>query len=53
MCNKALPCHHFLTIHKVRNLTGLLDCTTAWVCAEVPDAILVSAQAASNCNEGL
>ena len=27
--------------------------TTALVCSEVPDAILVSAQAASNCNGGL
>lgn len=31
----------------------LLDLTTACVCAEVPDAMLVKAQAASNCNEGL
>lgn len=37
----------------VRKLIYLLDCTTAWVCAEVPDAMLVNAQAASNCNEGL
>lgn len=34
-------------------LQYLLDCTTAWVCAEVPDAMLVNAHAASNCNEGL
>lgn len=27
----------------------LLDWTTAWVCSEVPDAMLVRAQAASNC----
>lgn len=31
----------------------LLDWTTAWVCSEVPDAMLVSAQAASNCRDGL
>lgn len=31
----------------------LLDLTTACVCVEVPDAMLVKAQAASNCNEGL
>lgn len=31
----------------------LLDLTTACVCAEVPDAMLVKAQAASNCNDGL
>lgn len=34
-------------------LKHLLDCTTAWVCKEVPDAMLVKAQAASNCKEGL
>lgn len=32
---------------------NLLDLTTACVCADVPDAMLVKAQAASNCNEGL
>ena len=26
------------------------DCTTVLVCSELPDAMLVSAQAASNCN---
>lgn len=31
----------------------LLDLTTAWVCADVPEAMLVRAQAASNCKEGL
>lgn len=31
----------------------VLDCTTAWVCSDVPDAMLVKAQAASNCREGL
>lgn len=30
-----------------------LDLTTACVCSEVPEAILVKAHAASNCNEGL
>lgn len=34
-------------------LNHLLDLTTACVCADVPDAMLVKAQAASNCNEGL
>jgi len=28
-------------------------CTTAWVCAEVPEAMLVSAHAASNWSDGL
>lgn len=32
---------------------NLLDLTTAWVCADVPEAMLVSAQAASNWREGL
>jgi hypothetical protein len=27
--------------------------TTAWVCSEVPEAMFVSAQAASNCNAAL
>lgn len=31
----------------------LLDCTTACVCSEVPEAMLVKAQAASNCKDGL
>lgn len=31
----------------------LLDWTTAWVCSEVPEAILVRAQAASNWRDGL
>lgn len=31
----------------------ILDWTTAWVCSEVPDAMLVRAQAASNWREGL
>lgn len=31
----------------------VLDSTTAWVCSEVPDAMLVRAQAASNWREGL
>lgn len=29
------------------------SCTTAWVCSDVPDAMLVKAQHASNCSEGL
>lgn len=37
----------------IKYLKHLLDCTTAWVCKEVPDAMLVKAQAASNCKEGL
>lgn len=32
---------------------NVLDCTTACVCSDVPDAMLVRAQAASNCREGL
>jgi len=32
---------------------NLLDLTTAWVCADVPEAMLVRAQAASNWREGL
>ena len=31
----------------------VLDCTTAWVCSEVPEAMLVKAQAASNWRDGL
>ena len=31
----------------------VLDCTTACVCSEVPEAMLVRAQAASNWRDGL
>lgn len=34
-------------------LLDLLDWTTACVCSEVPEAMFVKAQAASNCKEGL
>lgn len=36
-----------------RTEVNLLDLTTAWVCADVPEAMLVKAQAASNWREGL
>lgn len=36
-----------------RTGVNLLDLTTAWVCADVPEAMLVRAQAASNWRLGL
>ena len=39
--------------NKLRNKGTALASTTAWVCCDVPEAILVKAQAASNCKEGL
>lgn len=41
------------SIWKTERGVDLLDLTTAWVCADVPEAMLVRAQAASNCREGL
>lgn len=40
-------------MRKCKRGEHLLDWTTAWVCSEVPEAMLVSAQAASNWREGL
>lgn len=39
------------SLRKLKNI--IPACTTACVCADVPDAMLVKAHAASNCNAGL
>ena len=49
-CSQTFCCGDF---SKLRNKGTALASTTAWVCCEVPEAILVKAQAASNCKEGL
>jgi hypothetical protein len=38
---------------KMKQYEQIPALTTAWVCAEVPDAMFVNAQAASNCKAGL
>lgn len=54
----ALRGRYFCGSCAARSIDGqtpedLLDWTTACVCSEVPEAIFVNAQAASNCKEGL
>lgn len=44
---------HLARTKLAKGLRYVLDWTTAWVCSEVPEAILVKAQAASNWREGL
>ena len=49
-CSQTFCCGDF---NNLRNKGTASASTTAWVCCEVPEAIFVSAQAASNCSEGL